>query len=106
MLAMILGVNIFINSGFLDFIINIFDSIFTFVSIPEKIVPIALIRPISGSASLAVLSNIYSDTTFYIITLYFGSVGVRKIRYALISGLLADFIGIVVSIIISKTIFC
>ena len=86
--------------------------------------PIALIRPISGSASLAILNNIYevngpdslvgfmasvmqgsTDTTFYILTLYFGSVGIKKIRHALFSGLCADLIGIIASIIITKVIF-
>ena len=124
MLAMILGVNIFINSGFLNFLINIFSFVFNFINIPLQILPIALIRPVSGSASLALLNNIYevygpdslvgymasvmqgsSDTTFYILTLYFGSVGIKKIRHALFSGLCADLIGIIASIIISKIIF-
>lgn len=124
MLAMILGVNIFINSGLLDFIICLFRKVFIFINVPEKIIPLALIRPISGSASLAILNNIYSiygpdslvgiigsimqgstDTTFYIITLYFGSVGIKKIRYALIAGLFADLIGIVASIVISHILF-
>lgn len=124
MLAMILGVNIFINSGLLDFIISLFRKMFIFINVPEKIIPLALIRPISGSASLAILNNIYSiygpdslvgiigsimqgstDTTFYIITLYFGSVGIKKIRYALIAGLFADLIGIVASIVISHILF-
>lgn len=124
MLAMILGVNIFINSGLLDFIVSIFSGLFKVINIPNEIVPVALIRPISGSASLAILNNIYqvngpdsliglmgsimqgsTDTTFYILTLYFGSVGIKKIRYALFSGLCADLIGIITSIIISNIIF-
>lgn len=124
MLAMILGVNIFVNSGLLGLIIKIFSFILRFINIPSQILPIALIRPISGSASLAILNNIYkvygpdslvgymasvmqgsSDTTFYILSLYFGSVGIKKIRHALFSGLCADLIGIIASIIISKIIF-
>ena len=124
MLAMILGVNIFINSGFLSFIINIFSVFFKIINIPAAIMPIALIRPISGSASLALLNNVYdvygpdsfigfmasimqgsTDTTFYILTLYFGSIGIKKIRHALFSGLCCDIIGIVASIIITNMIF-
>ena len=124
MLAMILGVNIFINSGLLKFLICFFGGIFKFINIPLDVLPIALIRPISGSASLAVLNSIYevngpdsligymasimqgsTDTTFYILTLYFGSVGIKKIRHALFSGLCADLIGIIASIIITKVIF-
>ena len=124
MLAMILGVNIFINSGLLMFIINLIKPILVLFNIPYQVLPIALIRPISGSASLAILNNIYelygpdsfvgllssimqgsTDTTFYVLTLYFGSVGIRKIRYAMWAGLFADFVGIVSSIIITKLFF-
>lgn len=124
MLSMILGVNIFINSGFLAFIISIFGGLFKLICVPPDILPIALIRPISGSASLALLNNIFesngpdsfvglmasimqgsTDTTFYILTLYFGSVGIKKIRHALFGGLCADLIGIVASIIITNMIF-
>ena len=83
-----------------------------------------LVRPISGGASLAITSNILStfgpdsyigrlasvmqgssDTTLYVITLYFGTVGITKIRYALASGLIADAIGIIVSILVVKLMF-
>lgn len=96
-LAMILGVNILINSGFLSFILGLFKPIFSMLNIPLEILPLAAIRPISGSASLAILNNIYdnhgpdsfvgllasvmqgsTDTTLYVITLYFGSVGIKK----------------------------
>lgn len=124
LLAMILGVNILVNSGFLNMIIYMFSWLFELINVSSNILPIALIRPISGSASLAFLSNIYevngpdsligymasimqgsTDTTFYILTLYFGSVGIKKIRHALFSGLCADLIGIIASIVISKILF-
>ena len=124
MLAMILGVNIFINSGLLMFIINLIKPILVIFNIPYQVLPIALIRPISGSASLAILNNIYelygpdsfvgllssimqgsTDTTFYVLTLYFGSIGIKKIKYAMWAGLFADFVGIVSSIIITKLFF-
>lgn len=124
MLAMILGVNIFINSGLLMFIINLIKPMLILFNIPYQVLPIALIRPISGSASLAILNNIYelygpdsfvgtlssimqgsTDTTFYVLTLYFGSIGIKKIKYAMWTGLFADFVGIVSSIIITKLFF-
>jgi len=117
-LAMILGVNVLINSGFINYITNFFEKILLLINVPKEILPMAIIRPISGSASLALLNNILessgpdsflgllasvmqgsTDTTLYVITLYFGSIGVKKIRYALWVGLCADLIGIVVSII-------
>ena len=79
----------------------------------------AFFRPISGNASLAIMNNIFenfgpdslmgrlastlqgsTDTTFYVLALYFGSVGIKKTRYALGVGLFADFIGIVMSFLL------
>ncbi len=116
LLAMVLGVNIFVKSGVLD--------ILRFITfIPYQIIPMIITRPISGTSSLAVLTNIYklygpdsvlgymvsfiqgsTDTTFYILTLYFGSIGIKKIKYALWVGLLADLVSIVMSILFVKMI--
>ena len=123
-LAMILGVNILIDSGFLSFLLGILKPIFHTLNIPLEILPLATIRPISGSATLAILNSIYdnhgpdsfvgilasvmqgsTDTTLYVITLYFGSIGIKKIRYALWAGLCADIIGLTASIIITNILF-
>ncbi len=118
LLGMILGVNIFLKSEI------IFD-IFSFVTlIPTKIIPMIIMRPISGTSSLAILTDIYqtigpdgflgylasfiqgsTDTTLYVITLYFGSVGIKKIRHALYVGLFADLVAIIISIIVCNIIF-
>jgi spore maturation protein B len=118
LLAMILAVNIFIKS-------NIIANLFNFISfIPNEILPMILTRPISGTSSLAVLANIYytfgpdgfigtlasfiqgsTDTTFYIITLYFGSVGIKKIKYALWAGLFSDLLSVIISLIVANIIF-
>ena len=117
LLAMILGINIFLESNII--------SLLKFITfIPKEIIPMIIMRPLSGTSSLAILSNIYSnlgpdsfignlasfiqgstDTTFYVITLYFGSIGIKKIKYALWVGLLADLIGITVSIILVNLLF-
>ena len=123
-LAMILGVNIIINSGLIQAILNVMKPIFEFIKVPLEIIPMSLMRPISGSSSLALLNNIFAnigpdslvgrigsiiqgstDTTFYVISLYFGSVGIKKIKYALWAGLFADMLGIISSIIIVKIMF-
>ena len=119
LIAMILAVNLFINSGFLDFVLSFFKPFFDFIKMPVQIFPLALVKPISSSASLAYLNNIFStygpdsfigilgsviqgctDTTFYVISLYFGSIGIKKIGYSLYAALFADLIGIIASIII------
>ena len=124
LLGMMLAINLFLHSNFLEIISNFISPVLDLIGIPFDIVPMAIMRPISGSSSLAILNNIYTDfgpdsfigrlastiqgstdTTFYVLTLYFGSVGIKKIRYSLIAGLFADLIGIIASIIIVKLAF-
>ena len=83
-----------------------------------------LMRPISGSSALVILGSIFekfgpdsfigllasvlqgsTDTTFYVLTLYFGSIGIKKIKYSLFAGLMADLCAIVVSIVIVNWLF-
>ena len=101
-----------------------FKPLFNLIKVPIEILPLAIVRPISGSASLAYLNTIFTthgpdsfigllssvmqgctDTTMYIITLYFGSIGIKKIRYSMFAGLCADLIGIISSIIIVNLLF-
>lgn len=124
LLAMILGVNIFIKSGILDFFYQILKPLFSLLKIPIQIFPMMIMRPISGTSTLAILNSIFdefgpdsiigkmasiiqgsTDTTFYVLTLYFGSIGIKKIKYALKAGLFADFIGIVAAILITNFFF-
>ena len=118
---MILSVNILIASGFFDFIIIFIKPI---IKLPIEIVSMALIRPISGNATLALLNNIYikygvdnfysliasviqgsTDTTFYVLALYYGSIGVKSLRYAPIASLFADFVGITSAIVVCYLMF-
>ena len=121
MLAMVFSVNILISSGFLDFLVIILKP---FLKLPVEVLSMALIRPISGNATLALLNSIYAkygvdsfyslvasviqgstDTTFYVLALYYGSVGIKKLRYAPIASLFADFVGISSAITICYLLF-
>lgn len=121
LLAMILGINIFIKSGFLNFTFILLKPI---LGPYIDLIPLCIMRPISGSSGIALLNNIFTihnvdsfigkmasviqgstDTTLYILTLYFGSVNIKKTRYALKVGLLADLFGIISAIIISYILF-
>ena len=123
-IAMILAVNLFTNSGVLDFVLTLIKPILDIFNIPGEIFPLAIVRPISGSASLAYLNTIFAkfgpdsyigllgsvmqgctDTTFYVISLYFGSIGIKKIRHSMFAALFADLVGIVASIIVVN-LFC
>ena len=117
-LAMIVSINIFLKSNILQDITLYLNPIFNFLNFPSEILPLAILRPVSGSSSLIILNNILStygvdsyigrvasviqgstDTTIYILGLYFGSVGIKKIRYSLLVGLLSDLSCIIVSIL-------
>lgn len=107
------------SSGVLDAIINIISPITNAFKIPSEIMPLALVRPISGSASTAVATDIMTkfgvdsnigliastimgstETTFYTIAIYTSCVGIKKIRFVLAAALLADFIGMMFSVVI------
>lgn len=124
LLGMILGINIFIKSGILNFLFSLIQPLLDVINIPIQVLIMAIMRPISGSSSLALLNSILeqfgpdgfigtlastiqgsTDTTFYILTLYFGSIGIKKIRYSLWVGLAADVIGIITSIILVNYLF-
>ncbi len=121
LLAMIVSVNILVDSGFLEFLVHL---ILPVLKIPIEIISLAIMRPISGNATLALLNTIYTkygvdsfygllsstiqgctDTTFYVIALYYGSVGIKNIRYALKTSLLADLVGILSSLGICYLLF-
>ncbi|HHX93795.1 MAG TPA: spore maturation protein [Tenericutes bacterium] len=123
-LAMVFAINIFLKSNFINVLNFFLKPLFNILKVPLEIIPLVILKPLSGSSSLAILNNIFSsyspdsflgrlasvvygatDTTLYIITLYFSVIGIKKIKYALWVGLLADFVGIVASIIIVSSIF-
>ncbi len=124
LVGMMVAVSIFRASGALDHFLHIITPLLSILHIPSEVVPLGMIRPISGAGSLAIVTDLIeqygpdsflgrlastmqgsTDTTLYVLTVYFGAVGVRKIRYALKVGLWADFAGAVASIIIVTLVF-
>ncbi len=123
-IAMIFAINIFLDSNVLGFIIKLLTPMIGKVSIPLEIIPMAILRPISGTASLAIMNDIFksfgpdsfigrlasilqgcTDTTIYVIALYFGSVKITKIRHALWGGLFADLVGIIMAVVLTNLFF-
>lgn len=123
-IAMIFAINIFLDSNILGFIINLLRPVIGNINMPLEIIPMALLRPVSGTASLAIMNDIFinfgpdsfigrlasilqgcTDTTIYVIALYFGSVKITKIRHALWGGLFADVVGIITAIILTNLFF-
>lgn len=124
LVAMMVAISIFRESGALGWIINGLSPFLALIGFPAEVLPLAILRPITGAGSLAVTLDIFdhfgpdsflgrlsstmmgsTDTTIYILTVYFGAVGIRKARYALKVGLLADLAGITASLIICYMIF-
>ncbi|MGM8214011.1 spore maturation protein [Bacillaceae bacterium W0354] len=124
LLGMIVSISILRASGALDAFVSLINPILSFLHVPPDIVPLAITRPISGTASLGIATDIIknegpdsfigrlastmqgsTDTTLYVLTVYFGAVGIKRMGDALKIGLIADLIGIIASLIIVYLLF-
>lgn len=124
LVGMLVAISVFRASGAMEFIIELLKPALQFVGVPTEIVPLAFIRPISGTGALGMTSDLIAthgpdsfigrlastmqgstDTTFYVLTVYFGAVGIKKMGDALKVGLLSDVVGIIVSIVIVTIVF-
>lgn len=120
LVAILVAIGLFRISGALGYIAEVLKPITSWIGMPGEVVPVALMRPLSGSGSLGLAAEVIqnapdsfaarcasvvygsTDTTFYVIALYFGSVGIKKIRHALIAGLMADTAGILTAVWICR----
>lgn len=119
LLGLFVAVGMFRTSGLLDYIINIFVPIIVKLNIPKEIMPLAILRPISGGTSLAIATNIIenygvdtkigklasvimgaTETTLYTIAVYTSCINIKKNRGILFAALSADLVSIIISIII------
>ncbi len=127
LVAMLVAIRLFRDSGAMGYIINGITYLIQLTGINTDFVnalPVAIMKPLSGSGARGMMLDIFktqgvdsfvgklasifqgsADTTFYIIALYFGSVGIKKVRYALWAGIFADLIGVVIAICIGYVFF-
>lgn len=124
LVAMMMAVSIFRQAGVIRLLEQYGGAFFQLVHLPPDILPLALMRPLSGGAALGItteLINTYghdsyigrlastmqasTDTTFFILAVYFGAVGIGKYRYSLGVGLLADVVSFVASVYIVSRVF-
>lgn len=124
LVAILVAIGMFRGAGGIEAMKSLLAPLLVPLGFPPELVPMSLVRPLSGSASLAMFSELVqttgpdslvsriagtiygsTETTFYVIAVYFGSVGVRRARHALPAGLFADFVGIVASVIICTLMF-
>lgn len=119
LLGIFIAIGALRSSGILDLIIQIISPITNIFKIPSEIMPLAMIRPISGSASTAIATDIMTkfgvdsnigliastimgstETTFYTIAIYTSCVGIKKIKFVLVAALIGDLVGMLVSVAI------
>ncbi|PPA71303.1 spore maturation protein [Jeotgalibacillus proteolyticus] len=120
LLGMLVAINILRASGFLDAMNQALSPLLITFNIPPDLLPLLFIRPISGSAALGMVADLTAtygadhfisraaaivqgstDTTLYVLTVYFGAVGIKKMGRALTIGLLADLAGMTTAILIT-----
>jgi len=124
LVAMLFAIGIFRASGAMDVVVYLLSPITNLIGMPAEVLPMALLRPLSGSGSMGLMaelmkthgvdsfigvlaSTLYgsSETTFYILAVYFGSVGIKTTRHALPAGLIADFFGMLGAVFITRVLF-
>lgn len=121
LVAILFAFAMFRASGALDAITSLVGPLVAKIGVPPEILPMALVRPLSGSGSLGILADTAktygtdsqitaicatifasSETTFYVIAVYFGAVGIRRTRHAVATGLTADIAGVFLAVIFVK----
>ena len=124
LVAIIVGISMFRACGIVEMIQNSLSGFLSAIHVPADTIPLMIVRSLSGSAALGVFSDIAhtlgpddyatklsaimvgsSETTFYVLAVYFGAVGISKLRYSLLVGVLADIIGIVAAVAVCNLMF-
>jgi spore maturation protein SpmA len=123
LVAMLVAIGMFKGAGGIDLLTRVLTPVLAPLHFPPDLLPLALMRPLSGSATLALLTDIVhrlgpenivslmaatiygsTETTFYVAAVYFGSVGVKQTRHAIPAGLLSDLVGVIASVAICRAV--
>ncbi|MBC2851927.1 spore maturation protein [Cetobacterium sp. 8H] len=124
LVAMLVAIGVFRASGAIDVIIKYINPILEFIGMPGEVLPMAIMRPLSGGGSTGIMNDLFitygpdsmigrmasvmmgsTETTFYVLAVYFGAVSIRKTRHAVVAGLLADLAGILAAVWICNIMF-
>lgn len=118
LVAILVAIGMFRASGAMDLLVSLLSPVTSIIAMPAEVLPLALIRPLSGSGAFGIMSAIVeqapdsyasfvastmlgcTETTFYVLAVYFGAAGITRVRHALYAGLLADATGIVVTSVV------
>lgn len=124
LVAILAAIGVFRESGAMELMVDILGPITSKVGMPAEILTMAIMRPLSGSGALGVMTELMNthgpdsfigrlastmmgstETTFYVLAVYFGSVGIKNERHAVPAALLADLTGIIASVFICNMVF-
>lgn len=126
LVAILVAVGMFRASGAMDYMVNVLGAFTSKVNLPAEALPMALLRPLSGSGAYGVMAAIINDpaigpdsyvgmlvttlqgsteTTFYVLAVYFGAVQIRRIRHTLLAALTADVVAVIASVAICTYLF-
>ncbi len=116
LVGLMVGISMLRSSGFLDILGQVLKPLTDAIGMPKEVLPLALLRPVSGSGSIAIVNDIFknfgpdsaagrvasvmmgsTETTFYTVAVYFGAVGIKKTRHTLKAALLADAFSMLVA---------
>ena len=124
LVAILVAIGMFRASGALDILLSILSPVLDAIGFPKENILLAIMRPLSGGGSFGLLSDLVetygpdsliakigatmfgsTETTFYVLAVYFGSVGIKKVRHALFAGLIADVVGIFSAVYVCRLFF-
>ncbi len=124
LVAILVAVGMLRGAGAIDMLARGLDPVLRRIGFPVEILPLAIMRPLSGSGSMGIVTELIkahgpdsfisrlaasaygsTETTFYVLAVYFGAVGIKKARHAVISGLVADIAGLIAAIVICRFVF-
>lgn len=124
LVAMLVAIGIFRASGAMELVTKALSPVTGLIGMPGEVLPMALMRPLSGGGASGVMNSLFeahgpdsiigrmasimmgsTETTFYVLAVYFGAVSIRKTRHALPAGLIADAVGIITAVIVTNLMF-
>lgn len=124
LVAMLVAIGVFRASGAMDLVTKALSPITNLIGMPGEVLPMAIMRPLSGGGAQGIMSDLITtygpesligrmsavmmgstETTFYILAVYFGSISIKKTRHALPAGLLADVAGLLTAVYVTRLFF-
>jgi spore maturation protein B len=124
LVAILVAIGVFRAAGGIKLLSDVLAPAMHAVGFPPELLPMVLMRPLSGSGTLGMFAELVkqcgpdslisrmggtifgsTETTFYVLAVYFGSVSIKRTRYALLAGLVADTVGVIASVIVCRLVF-